>query len=251
MDIKTNNSELKNKTIAELVASDFRTANVFKRHGIDFCCSGKRTLAEVCKKENVDLERLQADLRDIKTSPTETPHLDFNQWKMDFLSDYIVNVHHKYVRENIPPLLEYTQKVAKVHGATNPEVVQIARLFIDLAAELHQHMAKEEQILFPYIKRLADAKKASQPVQPAPFGSAENPIAMMEHEHDTAGKIMKEIRRLSSNFNFPENACNTYRVSYLKLNEFEEDLYRHIHLENNILFPKVIEAEQKLQKRRL
>lgn len=244
MDIKINSTDLKIKTVAELVASDFRTANVFKKHGIDFCCGGKRTLAEVCEKENVDLDRLQDDLKAIETSPVETSHLDFNQWKMDFLSDYIVNVHHRYVRENIPPLLEYTQKVAKVHGKTNPEVVQIARLFNDLAAELHQHMAKEEQILFPYIKQLADTKKASQSLQSPPFGSVQNPITMMEHEHDTAGKIMKEIRRLSSNFNFPENACNTYRVSYLKLNEFEEDLHRHIHLENNILFPKAIAAEQ-------
>lgn len=247
MTIKKNNSELRNKTVAELVASDFRTANVFKKYGIDFCCGGKRTLAEVSKKEDVDLDRLEDDLKTIETSPAETPHLDFNQWEIDFLSDYIVNVHHKYVRENIPPLLEYTQKVARVHGATNPEVVQIARLFSDLAAELHQHMLKEEQILFPYIKQLAAAKKEPHSVQPAPFRSVENPIAMMVHEHDTAGKIMKEIRRLSSDFNFPENACNTYRVSYLKLNEFEGDLHKHIHLENNILFPKAIEAEEKLQ----
>lgn len=248
MDTKTINTDLKNKTVAELVASDFRTANVFKKHGIDFCCGGKRTLAEVCEKNQVDLDSLQDDLQTIGSSPAETPHLDFNQWEMDFLSDYIVNVHHKYVRDNIPPLLEYIQKVARVHGETNPEVIQIARLFEDLAAELHQHMAKEEQILFPYIRQLTHSRKTSQAVEPTPFGSVENPITMMEHEHDVAGKFMKEIRRLSGDFNFPENACNTYRVSYLKLNEFEDDLHRHIHLENNILFPKAIEAEQNLQK---
>ncbi len=246
MERKSNEIVFENRTVAELVKEDFRKANVFKKHGIDFCCGGKRTLAEVCE-ENIDLEQLQDELQNIETAVGETQHFNFSEWRMDFLSDYIVKVHHRYVRENIPPLIEYTQKVAKVHADTNHELVQIALLFNDLAEELNQHMLKEEQILFPYLKQLADAKRASQFTQPAPFGSVENPIMLMEREHDTAGKILKEIRRLSNDFSIPEHACNTYRISYLKLNEFEEDLHQHIHLENNILFPKAIEVEQKLQ----
>lgn len=246
MDVKTNHIELQNKTIAELVRADFRKANVFKRHGIDFCCGGKRTLAEVCEQKDIDPEQLQEELRNAEFSGGGAQQLNFNEWEMDFLCDYIVNVHHKYVKENIPPLLEYTMKVARVHGETNPEVVEIARLFHALAEELSQHTMKEEQILFPYIKQLAQAERSEQPFQTPPFGSVENPIAMMEHEHDSAGNILKEIRSLSGDFQFPEHACNTYRVSYLKLNEFEEDLHTHIHLENNILFPKAIAVERKL-----
>ena len=154
-------------------------------------------------------------------------------------------MHHKYVADNIPLLREFTAKVARVHGEAHPEVVEIARLFEAVAAELEQHMMKEENILFPYIKQLAQADSSRQ-ITPPPFGTVGNPIRMMEMEHENAGNILKKIGELSGGFVPPPDACNTYRVSYLKLREFEADLHQHIHLENNILFPKAIELESRL-----
>jgi len=233
------------KTVGELVVKDYRFAGVFKKFGIDFCCGGKRLLHEVCTEKGVALDALLAELE--KAATTATAHeQNYEQWETDFLADYIVNVLHRYVRENIPLLREYTAKVARVHGEAHPEVVEIARLFEEVASELDQHMMKEEHILFPYIKQLVAARRENQEVMPPPFGTVENPIRMMEHEHDHAGNLMKQIRQLSHNFIPPDDACNTFRVTYAKLQEFEEDLHQHIHLENNILFPQAIELEQRL-----
>ncbi|RMH76286.1 MAG: iron-sulfur cluster repair di-iron protein, partial [Calditrichaeota bacterium] len=152
-----------------------------------------------------------------------------------------------YVRESIPLLREYTAKVARVHGDAHPEMVEIARCFEELAQEMEQHMMKEEQVLFPYIKQMVVAEKQGRLLPPPPFGTVQNPIRMMEMEHDRAGELMKQIRKLSRDFSPPEDACNTYRVTYHKLEEFEADLHQHVHLENNILFPGAIALEEKLQ----
>ncbi|MBW8049142.1 MAG: iron-sulfur cluster repair di-iron protein [Cytophagales bacterium] len=234
---------MNNKTIAELVSNDYRKAEVFRSFGIDFCCGGKRTVEEVCEKKKINYDDLKDKLRKIEQKSPPPEQINFKDWNMDLLVDYIVNEHHKYVRDNIPLLLEYTQKVAKVHGNANPEVVQIAELFKEIAEELDQHMMKEESILFPYIKQLAEAETNCTPIDHPPFGTVQNPIRMMELEHDHAGEVIKEIRKLSNGYIPPDYACNTYQVSYFKLKEFEEDLHRHIHLENNILFPKAITLE--------
>ena len=143
-------------------------------------------------------------------------------------------------------IIQYSDKVAKVHGHHYVEVVKINELFHEIANELNQHMKKEEMILFPYIKQIAEAKKNGTPLSSAPFGTVKNPIKMMEHEHDSAGDIIKEIAKLSNNFTPPESACNTFRALYSKLEEFQNDLFQHIHLENNILYPKAIKLELEL-----
>ncbi len=238
---------LKDKTVGQLVAEDYSKAEVFKKYGIDFCCGGGRTVQDVCEKKGVDYAVLEKELLNTGRKNANGDNLNANEWQLDFLADYIVNVHHTYVRNNIPHLLEYADKVAKVHGNANPETVKIHALLSEVASELQTHMMKEEKVLFPYIKRLVSARQEQAHPEQPPFGTVQNPVRMMETEHEHAGNILKEIRALSNDFTPPAHACNTYRVLYFKLQEFEDDLHRHVHLENNILFPKAIEMEREIE----
>jgi len=232
-------------TIGELVASDFRKAEVFGKFGLDFCCGGSKTLKEACEKEGIDEKEVKNELDKITDRPKDNQH-DFNSWDLDFLTDYIINIHHKYVKESVSMLYQYSDKVANRHGSNHPEVIKIAQLFGEIAAELKPHMEKEETILFPYIKKLAVAKRENSKLENAMFGSVENPINMMMTEHENVGETMDEVHTLSKNFTPPEDACSSYQVLYSKLQEFEDDLHKHIHLENNILFPKAIKLEKEL-----
>jgi regulator of cell morphogenesis and NO signaling len=154
-----------------------------------------------------------------------------------------VNTHHVYVKSKLPELNFYANKVAQVHGARHPELLIIQKLFLELEQELNEHLLKEERILFPFIKELVGAQSLSQHVSKPVFGTVKNPVKMMEHEHDSAGRIMEEIQEFTSNFTPPDDACTTYRVLFQNLQAFQEDLHKHVHLENNILFPKAIELE--------
>lgn len=232
-------------TIGELVAADYRKAEVFRKFGLDFCCGGNKSLKQACEEKGISDEEVQSELgqvefRNHKLQP------DYNRWELDHLADHIVNTHHKYVNQSFPMLHEFSTKVAKVHGDNHPEVIEIAKHYQAVEKELKMHMVKEEAILFPYIKELAEAHRERISVNPAPFGSIANPIQMMEAEHDSAGDHVGAIRKLSNDFDLPEDACSSYRVMYGKLEEFERDLIRHIHLENNILFPKAIKLEKEL-----
>jgi len=235
-------NELLKQKVGELVSKDYRTATVFKKYGIDFCCGGGKSIEDACKKNGVNPDELVQELKKIENASNSTSH-NYDEWSLSFLADYIENTHHRYVEENIPILLEFSQKVAKVHGNSNPEVIKINDLFQDCVDELVPHMKKEELILFPYIRNLEKAKKNGEQAPLAPFGTVNNPINMMLHEHEFVGKKFEEIELLSNHYIPPTHACNTYRVLYAKLKEFHEDLLLHIHLENNILFPKAIALE--------
>ncbi|MDP1747544.1 MAG: iron-sulfur cluster repair di-iron protein [Bacteroidota bacterium] len=235
----------KEATIGELVTKDFRRAEVFKKFGLDFCCGGKKTLTKACKEKGLDVVQIEKELKAIEEIPS-APSQDYNTWDLDFLADYILNTHHKYVTQAIPVILEYTQKVAKVHGERHPEAIEIANNFVKVADELMRHMVKEENVLFPYIKKLAAAQKSGTMVEPPHFGSIANPVNMMEAEHEEVGNVMEKINTLSYGYTPPADACTTFRLSYAKLKEFEDDLHQHIHLENNILFPKAIALENDL-----
>lgn len=232
----------KERTVGDVVKEDYSSAVVFKRFGIDFCCGGGRSIETACAKAGVEYEELERALRAAAGSRNGEP--DPTGWELDFLSDYIVNQHHSYVRENLPVLEQFTAKLARVHGERHPELKDIAALVTALSAEMEQHMFKEERILFPYIAVLVKAKKEGGNPGHPPFGTVRNPIRAMEHEHDHAGALMKQIRELSGDYVPPEDACTTYRVAYAKLEEFEQDLHRHVHLENNILFPGATEIEE-------
>lgn len=233
-------------TIGELVAKDFRKAQVFKKFGIDFCCGGKKTLKEVCQRQGIDVNAVEAELDDI-SKEAQNSNVNYQSWAADFLSDYIVNTHHNYVRESIPFLTEISQKVARVHGDRHPELIKVAEVFSAIAHDLSMHLVKEENILFPYIKEMVKAKKEGTSLPASHFGQVSNPINVMEMEHEGAGEDLTEIRKLTNNYQLPADACTSYRILFQKLEEFENDLFQHVHLENNILFPKAIELEKTLK----
>ena len=235
-----------NMTIGELVAHHYRTAEVFNRHGIDFCCGGKKTLGKACTDKNIDWENLATELDQALQAP-EMPSQNTEAWEPDFLAEYIVQTHHRYLRDSFPPLREFTAKIAQVHGGRHPELKIVEKQVELLAADLLEHMQKEEVILFPYIAALCIAKRQHQQAPHMPFGSVENPIGVMEQEHDYAGTLLENLRDLTQEFTPPEDACTTYRVAFAKLKELDEDLRWHVHLENNVLFPKAIMLEKMLR----
>lgn len=234
-------------TIGDLVAEDFRKAEVFEKYGIDFCCGGKKTVAEACNKKGVDVGLVERELHKVERQPNRNLH-GFSNWNPGLLADYIINNHHQYVKRSLPFLHELSAKVARVHGDLHPEVAAIATHFEGIEQELLSHMQKEEIILFPYIKELAEAKQSGSQLMPPPFGTIDNPINMMEQEHDTVGNSMAAIEQLSNGFDPPNDGCTSYRILFAKLQEFQKDLHQHIHLENNILFPKALKLEKELLK---
>jgi regulator of cell morphogenesis and NO signaling len=235
----------KESKIGEIIAENFRTAQVFEKYGLDFCCGGKKTLGEACTEKGINPDELLQSLLQIGGNGSRAT-ADFNSWELDFLIDYIVNNHHQYVNRSLPVIKEHADKVVSKHGENHEEVTVISELFSNIKSELEAHLQKEERMLFPYIKHLAELERRGEEAPYAPFGTVENPVKVMEMEHDAAGKIMEKINTLSSSYTPPDDACTTYRVLYHELKEFEDDLHIHIHLENNILFPKAIELEKKL-----
>lgn len=231
------------ETVGDIVRKNPKAAAVFKKYNIDYCCNGHRLLEEVCAEAGLVPTEIQDEISQSTEETAAQVHAD--KWSLDFLIDYIIQNHHGYVLTAIPGLEELLEKVEKAHGKNHPEISAIANHFQALARELMQHMQKEEQILFPVIKELiAGKKKGVKPL--VPFGSVRNPIQVMEEEHAGAGEDMESIRRLSNNFTAPADACFTFRLLYKQLQEFENDLHQHVHLENNILFPKAIALENGL-----
>lgn len=241
--------DISEKTIVgELVAKDYRTAAVFQSFGIDFCCKGGRSVEDACTSRQVSAtEVVNALAAATRTQAESAP--DFNAWPLDLLADYIEKTHHRYVERRISEIMPFLSKVARVHGERHPELLDIERQFSASAGELTMHMRKEELVLFPYIRKMVAADLAGDGVSPPPFGSVANPIAMMHQEHDTEGERFRQIDALSGGYTPPDDACNTYRVTFSMLQEFEADLHRHIHLENNILFPKAMVMEERLSAR--
>ena len=234
---------LKDKTIGAFVAQDFRTAAVFSKYKIDFCCKGNRTISEVCEKENIDSDTLLQNVFDVLQSEKNNT-IDFNSWPLDLLVDYIEKTHHRYVEDKTAIILQFLNKLCSVHGANHPELFKINELFTAGAGELSQHMKKEELMLFPYIKRMVKTKDSNGVLSQPSFGTVSNPIAMMMQEHDNEGDRFREIANLTNNYTAPADGCTTYKVAFAMLDEFEQDLHKHIHLENNILFPKAVILEE-------
>jgi regulator of cell morphogenesis and NO signaling len=226
-------TDLTTLTIGEIVAHDYRAASVFKAAGIDFCCGGKKNLEEACSEKGIAPVEVLANLKKLEFTPDTTTH-NFIEWEPGFLCDYIVNTHHKYVLKAMPELVHYTKKISSVHGDRHPELNEVARLFSDINRELLQHLKNEEEILFPTLKRVLNS------------GSAEfkrimvTEIARLSDEHEFAGGGMDQIKVLTNNYELPADGCNTYQVTLKLLEQFEDDLHTHVHLENNILFPKAL-----------
>ena len=229
-------------TVRDIVANDFRAASVFQRYGIDFCCKGNRTVEDACRDGGVKTEDLLQEVANAMAAPAAGGPR-FNSWDLGMLAAYIVANHHGFVRQAIPALLTHTQKIAGVHGGSHPELHEVAAIFEGVAEEMTSHMMKEEEILFPYIAGLAVASRGDCGAPSAPFGTVRNPIRMMEAEHESVGDAMARIRELTIGYRVPDEACTTYRVCLQELEAFERDLHEHVHLENNILFPKAARLE--------
>lgn len=221
--------------VGEIVAQNYRTALVLTTYGIDFCCGGGVTLEEACRRQQLAPEMLVSELEEAMQSPDNYQDQSLG---LPQLMDTIVNEHHGYARATIPALKTYLEKLVKVHGQRHPELHEIKTLFFDASENLLAHLKKEELILFPYIRAMVESQEKNYPLARPHFGEIANPIQMMEDEHQTEGDRFKKIVQLSNHYTPPADACQTYQVTYALLQEFEADLHRHIHLENNILFPQ-------------
>ncbi|MCX2743555.1 iron-sulfur cluster repair di-iron protein [Mangrovivirga sp. M17] len=223
-------------TVAEIVADNYKYAEIFKKYHIDFCCKGNIPLKDACDKQSISPDLVIKDLEEVTERPSDYP--DYSEWNTVKLIEYIVNVHHTYVKETIPLLIEFSWKVARVHGHSHPETITIHKLVKKLADDLITHLYKEEQIIFPsmlYRHNLLQSIWDSKPSEEVKYT---DPLEVMHEEHETAGEIIQSISELSNGYQPPEDACATFKVLYQKLEEFEKDLNTHIHLENNVLFPK-------------
>ncbi len=234
------------KTIGQIVADDYRTAAVFESYGIDFCCKGNRTIENACENKKINIGDVYRDLESLEKKGGGD-NIDYASWPADLLTDYIEKKHHRYVEERSPILNQYLDKLCKVHGDRHPELFEVAELFKQMSGNMAQHMKKEELVLFPFIRKMEKAKRTGTQLDTPHFGDVENPISMMEHEHDEEGKRFRKISALTNGYTPPSDGCNTYRVTFQMLDEYEKDLHLHIHLENNILFPAARRMEKELR----
>lgn len=227
------------ETVGEIAAKDIRKAEAFKKLGIDFCCGGKQTLKEATRQAGLTEEQVQEALERVESTAVGAVAHDFDSWDLGFLADYIYNVHHRYIRENGPLIEQLAEKVASRHGAAHPELIELKKGLSGLMEELYSHVLKEERVLFPAIKALGsdvEGNRVSIGIQ--------GPVQMMEAEHGSAGDELRTLRVLTKDYQLPPDACNSYTYLFGKIKEFEDDLFQHIHLENNILFPKAVKLER-------
>lgn len=225
--------------IGEITASNYLFATVFNKYAIDFCCNGNRSIKAACEEINLNPAELVNELHTALAEVlVDLNMLNYNTWSLDMLTNYIEKKHHQYVTAQAPIILQHLKKINAVHGANHPEIAAIQELFTAISAEMTTHMKKEELMLFPYIRKMVGAKDEGTPLTPPLFGKIELPIQVMMAEHDQEGERFKKIAFLSNDYQAPADACSTYRATYSMLSAFEQDLHLHIHLENNILFPK-------------
>ena len=232
-------NDLMTKSLAQIVNNNHRAAMVFEKYHLDFCCKGKRSLQTACDEKELIIEEVLSELERTELVNNYTVPVNYDMLSLTQLSDYIIMTHHSFVKKEMPAILGYLQKIASKHGEGHPEMIKVLQLFTAVKKEMEQHMEKEELILFPRIKEIEKMVTEGNEI------SINNtyllsPVNMMEQEHDHAGKLLKEIRILSNDYNPPVDACTTYRLSFAVLQAFELDLHQHVHLENNILFPKAL-----------
>lgn len=231
-------------TLAELAATSLQAVRILEQHGLDYCCGGKRSLDEACRTKGLDPAAVLGELGGLADGADAGK--DWRSAPLQELAQHILRTHHEYLKLNLPALAQRMQKVVSVHGSKDPDVLpRMAAVYDALRAELELHLHKEEVILFPFLVEYGQAEAQGKPVPPAPFGSIANPITVMEREHDSAGDALAELRSLTHDYTLPAYACSTVQALYGGLRELEADLHVHIHLENNILFPRAIALEQK------
>jgi len=233
------------KTVREYAAETPNAARVFEKLKIDYCCGGARSLGDACAAAGVGVEEVSRLLEQSNAFEGDTPE-GLQSGTLAELADYIVDKHHAFTRGEMNRVTALAEKVASKHGANHPELTQVRALFARLCDDLRPHMFKEEMILFPYVKQMERAAADGRPMPYAPFGTVGNPVRVMMSEHDAAGDILRELRATTADYAAPGDACISYQTLYRALEELEKDLHRHIHLENNVLFPKAIGFERGL-----
>lgn len=227
------------RSVGELVAERLSRSRVLEKYGIDYCCGGDTPLTEACVSKGISVDEVLADLNEADSAESATKDVDCSSMALDELVDHIVSTHHAYLTPELPRLVGLARKVTKAHADKDPRVAEIESVLGDLAKELVMHMGKEEDVLFPFIRKLAE----TDTLPSMPFGTIANPIAAMEADHVGVGEVLQRIRVLTDDYAEPDWACNTYRALSAGLQELEMDLHRHIHKENNILFPKALATE--------
>ena len=236
-------TELVTKSLGEIVNANHRAASVFEKHGLDFCCKGKRSLKQACAEKMLPVDSIVSELKAI--TGTDPGSVDFDRMSLTHLAAYIVATHHEYVKKEMPEIFSYLQKITAKHSERHPELYKVLETFSEMKKEMELHMEKEELILFPRIE-LMEIRAILESDAKVNIAFLQEPISMMEEEHEQVGQWLAEIRRLTNDYTAPGDACTTYRLSYTALQAFELDLHQHVHLENNILFPKALELFRKI-----
>jgi regulator of cell morphogenesis and NO signaling len=232
------------KTVGEVALEVPSAARVFEKFKIDYCCGGERTLPAACRDAGADVDKVLVMLESAAKSQTrDGAAKDFQAMTLAELIRHILDTHHAHEREEIKHIGSLLERVCAAHGDRHEELGRVRALFMELSADMEPHMQKEERILFPYMLALEESARRKSPPPFAPFGSVENPIRMMLHEHDTVGQILRELRAASNDYFVPEDVCTSYQLLFRALEDFEQDIHRHVHLENNLLFPRALELE--------
>lgn len=242
-------SEITGQTkLGDIVAENYQAAKVLEKYGIDFCCHGNRSLQEACQQQQLQAAQILQEIKSCNPAGTEAGDMPsgIKNWPLDLMADYIEKKHHRYVTDQIPVIEASLQKIIQVHGGGHPELSEIEQVFKATAGELAMHMQKEELMLFPFIRKMTLAQRGGRKIEAPLFGSIQNPIGAMEADHEREGGRSARLRQLTNGFEAPADGCNTYRLTYRLLEDFERDLHRHIHIENNILFPGAISLEEEI-----
>ena len=233
-------------SVGEMLLQQPQATRVLEKLKIDYCCGGAKPLGEACAAAGIDVQTLERLIETERSKEESKTTVDFQSLPLSELVEHILKTHHVYTKEEIIRLNALIEKVINAHGERHSELFRLGGLFQSLSADLTPHMFKEEQILFPYIIELEKAANLGRPAASSCFGTVNNPIRMMMMEHDTAGDILREMRQLTSDYTVPADGCISYQTLYQAMAAFELDLHQHIHLENNLLFPKAIELEGRL-----
>jgi len=241
------NQTFSSLTLAQIVNNNHQAASIFEKYHLDFCCKGKRSLEQACSEQELSVSQVAEELEDIFSKDNKQRIVDFEKMDLTQLCDYILNTHHAYVKNEMPQIYAYLQKISSKHGDRHPELYQIFQTFSAVKEEMEGHMKKEELILFPRIKELLKLANNENANLQLNITYLQSPITIMEQEHDHAGTLLNDIRIFSNDYTPPQDACTTYRLSFAALQAFELDLHQHVHLENNILFPKAIDMFRELQ----
>lgn len=243
-------NEITEKSLAQIVNNNHRAAAVFEKYHLDFCCKGKRSLQQACEEGQLNIAEVLSELDIAVEYGNSNAVIDYDKLSLSQLAEYITAIHHQYVKKEMPAIAMYLQKIASKHGGRHPEMLKVFEVFIALKEELDVHIQKEEVVLFPRIKEMENQLTSGNRPN-VHISYLKSPISMMEQEHDHAGAAMSEIRKLTGDYSLPDDACTTYKLSFEALQAFELDLHQHVHLENNILFPKALALFKKMEQEQM